>query len=84
MTRHQRRRAAKAKAQAKARRELVRSNLSTPAIRERTEGLISSVYANRMDRARGTGTTPGNLRPGKRHFRVVSIRPGPCSWNPNA
>ena len=78
MTRHQRRKAAAAKAVAKTNAAIVRANLSTPVVRERTEQLISQVYANRMDRARGRGTTP--------IFRTVTrvIKREPINWNPNA
>ena len=80
MTRHQRRKAARSKTAAAERREIVRNNLSTPVVRERTVNLISGVYANRMDRARGRGTTP--MTPSNK--RTLSVRPGACTWNRDA
>lgn len=79
MTRHQRRKASALRKQAANRREIVRNNLSNPVVREHTESLISQVYANRMDRARGRGTTPI-------HYlveRIIKVEQGPCGWNSN-
>ena len=90
MTRHQRRKAAAAKAVAKANAAIVRANLSTPVVREHTEQLISQVYANRMDVARGRGTTAGGFRPKVRLIQKSPWKPGPrateqgAGWNPNA
>ena len=80
MTRHQRRKLAKAKALVKTRREIVRANLSAVGVRERTEQLISTVYANRMDRARGRGTAPITHRV----TRIISDAPYKAALGPAA
>jgi hypothetical protein len=80
MTRHQRRKAAKAKSLAATRREIVRSNLGTPSVRERTEHLISPVYGNSMDVARGRGVTPATHRV----TRIISASPYAKSLGPAA
>lgn len=56
MTRHQRRKRAAAMRLVRDRQAIVRDNLSNPVARERSVG-VSSVYDNRMDRARGKGVT---------------------------
>ena len=58
MTRHQRRKRAKALALVRERKAIVRRNLSTPSALETSKGLVSGVYGNNMDRARGTGVVP--------------------------
>lgn len=60
MTRHQRRKASRERKLAKANALIVRWNLSTPRSEDvHVRGqLISPVYGNSMDRARGRGTTP--------------------------
>lgn len=59
MNRHQRRKRCEARRLARERRETVKANLSTPALAERSDGLVSHVYrGNAMDRARGFGVTP--------------------------
>lgn len=55
MTRHQRRKAAKAQQAAK----IVQRNLSTPCVLDNSRGLVSGIYSGqRLDRARGQGVTP--------------------------
>ena len=59
-SRHQRRKKAKALALVKTRQAIVRANLASigEAVDRTASGLVSEVYANRMDRARGRGVTP--------------------------
>jgi hypothetical protein len=80
MTRHQRRKAAAAKAVAVTRREIVRRNLGTPSVRESTEQLISGVYGNNMDRARGRGVVPMTHKV----TRVISASPYKAALGPRA
>jgi hypothetical protein len=75
MTRHQRRKAAKARALAVSRAEIVRRNLSTPRVLSRSDGLVSHIYGGAaLDRARGFGTVP-MTRPAS-GYRVVGRKPG--------
>jgi len=70
MTRNQRRRKAKALALVRQRQAIVRSNLSVPLVVEHVRGsLVSDVYGNRLDRARGRGVTPMSRGP---HDRIIS------------
>lgn len=60
MTRHQRRKRARLLKAAAQRREIVRSNLSTPrveTVRERGS-LVSGIYRGEIGRARGMGSVP--------------------------
>jgi hypothetical protein len=58
-TRHERRKRAKAAALVRARKEIVRANLSAPADTFRPRGsLVSGVYRGEGGRARGLGVTP--------------------------
>jgi hypothetical protein len=58
-TRHERRRKAKAIAEARARKSIVAANLAKPVERQFIRGrLVSGVYSGEQDRARGMGVTP--------------------------
>jgi len=81
MTRHQRRKANAIRKEAAIRNEIVRQNLSQPVEQVRIRGAqVSTVYANRMDRARGRGTTPIH----RLSERVIKVEPGACAWNRDA
>ena len=59
MTRHQRRKRARAIREARERQEIVRNNLSSPADRFTPRGsLVSGVYRGEGGRARGMGVVP--------------------------
>ena len=78
MTRHQRRKASSERKLVSLRREIVRSNLSNPVETVRIRGAqVSQVYANRMDRARGRGTTPIH----RLAERIIKVEPGACAWD---
>lgn len=81
MTRHQRRKAAKARTLAAQRKAIVRDNLSQPVVREHIRGAqISTVYSGGQDRARGFGVVPMTHKV----QRVISHKPYAASLGSGA